>query len=82
MQLCDHGTVARMAMTVQSPAMPIPANTIYRPKLSHIECALQQIAQIFQYRTEREPCTRSVADLLEFGYTVSSADRRFPHMPA
>jgi hypothetical protein len=25
---------------------------------------------------------RSVADLLEFGYSVSSADRRFPHMPA
>ena len=25
---------------------------------------------------------RSVADLLEFGYSVSSSDRRFPHMPA
>ena len=25
---------------------------------------------------------RNVADLLEFGYSVSSADRRFPHMPA
>lgn len=28
------------------------------------------------------PKARSVADLLEFGYSVSGADRRFPHMPA
>jgi hypothetical protein len=50
-------------------------------------CMIGAALQRFTARLSERPAAeadkaRSVADLLEFGYTVTSADRHFPHMPA
>jgi hypothetical protein len=48
----------------------------------HVGAVFQRLADMFAAQPAPADKPRSVADLLEFGYSVTSADRRFPHMPA
>ena len=66
--------------------MPVPTLTAHRGPVVHVGAVFQRLADMFGERSASDaPKTlegRSVADLLEFGYIVTGADRQHPHMPA
>jgi hypothetical protein len=87
---CHDCYVARKAtssMEAEMPAQILPPPVLARKAtmgpVVHVGAVFQRLADMFaaQPAPDAEK-PRSVADLLEFGYSVTGADRRFPHMPA
>lgn len=64
------------------PTLTGPTLTAHRGPVVHIGAVFQRLADMMAARPAPDAKARSVADLLEFGYSVTAADRRFPHMPA